>query len=54
MERIAKRLTDLIRNTPLLELNNYSKVHNAQAHIIAKLEYLNPHIEYQRSYSQRH
>ena len=42
MGRIAKKLTDLIGNTPLLELQNYSKEHNLQATIIAKLEYFNP------------
>ncbi len=42
MGRIAKKLTDLIGNTPLLELQNYGKEHNLQATIIAKLEYFNP------------
>jgi cysteine synthase len=42
MTRIAKKLTDLIGNTPLLELSNYNKVHDAKASIIAKLEYFNP------------
>jgi cysteine synthase len=42
MAKIAKHLTDLIGNTPLLELNNYSKTHDVSAHIIAKLEYFNP------------
>ena len=42
MGSIAKKLTDLIGNTPLLELQNYSKEHNLQATIIAKLEYFNP------------
>ena len=42
MGRIAKKLTDLIGNTPLLELQNYNKEHNLQATIIAKLEYFNP------------
>jgi cysteine synthase A len=42
MAKIAKHLTDLIGNTPLLELNNYNKAHGALSHIIAKLEYFNP------------
>jgi cysteine synthase A len=42
MGKIAKKLTDLIGNTPLLELSNYSKNHALEAHIIAKLEYFNP------------
>lgn len=42
MGRIAKKLTDLIGNTPLLELGNYSREHEALATILAKLEYFNP------------
>lgn len=42
MAKIAKSLTDLIGNTPLLELSNYEKVHNVQAKLVAKLEYFNP------------
>jgi cysteine synthase A len=42
MERIAKKLTDLIGNTPLLELENFNQQHQSQATIIAKLEYFNP------------
>lgn len=42
MAKIAKKLTDLIGNTPLLELSNYEKNHNIDAKIIAKLEYFNP------------
>ncbi len=42
MTKIAKKLTDLIGNTPLLELSNYNKNHNLAAHVIAKLEYFNP------------
>lgn len=40
--KIAKKLTELIGNTPLLELENYEKKHNLEAKIIAKLEYFNP------------
>jgi cysteine synthase len=42
MPKIAKNLTDLIGNTPLLELTNYSKKFELNAKIIAKLEYFNP------------
>jgi cysteine synthase A len=39
---IAKTLTDLIGNTPLLELSNYEKNHELDATVVAKLEYFNP------------
>lgn len=42
MSKIAKSLTDLIGNTPLLELTNYNKVNGIDAKIVAKLEYFNP------------
>jgi cysteine synthase A len=42
MARIAKHLTDLIGNTPLLELTNFNKKNKTLATIIAKLEYFNP------------
>lgn len=42
MSKIYKNLTELIGNTPLLELSNYEKEHNLKANILAKLEYLNP------------
>lgn len=42
MTKIAKKLTDLIGNTPLLELSNYEKNNGIDAKIIAKLEYFNP------------
>lgn len=42
MSKIAKSLTDLIGNTPLLELSNYNKENNLDAKLIAKLEYFNP------------
>lgn len=42
MSKIAKSLTDLIGNTPLLELSNYNKANGLEATIIAKLEYFNP------------
>lgn len=42
MKKIATNLTDLIGNTPLLELSNYNKEHNLTATLIAKLECFNP------------
>lgn len=42
MSKIAKNLTELIGNTPLLELSNYNKEQGLQAEVIAKLEYFNP------------
>lgn len=42
MKKIAERLTDLVGNTPLLELNNYNKNKSLKARVIAKLEYFNP------------
>lgn len=42
MKKVAQRFTDLVGNTPLLELNNYNRNKNLKADIIAKLEYFNP------------
>ena len=42
MAKIAKQLTELVGNTPLLQLNAYSAKENLQTNIIAKLEYFNP------------
>lgn len=42
MGKIASKLTDLIGNTPLLELSNFDKKHGLKGRIIAKLEYFNP------------
>jgi len=42
MTKIAEKLTDLIGNTPLLELNNFNAKNNLKARVIAKLEYFNP------------
>ena len=39
---IAKDLTQLVGNTPLLELGAYGKRHGLRASLIAKLEYFNP------------
>jgi cysteine synthase A len=42
MAKIAKQLTELVGNTPLLQLNSYSKKESLNTNIIAKLEYFNP------------
>ena len=42
MAKIAKQLTELIGNTPLLELNKYSAAKGLQAPVVAKIEYFNP------------
>lgn len=42
MAKIAKKLTDLIGNTPLLELTNYNESKKLQGKVIAKLEDFNP------------
>ena len=42
MAKIAKQLTELVGNTPLLELHSFSSSENLNTDIIAKLEYFNP------------
>lgn len=42
MAKIAKQLTELIGNTPLLELSNYERELELQAKVVAKIEYFNP------------
>ncbi len=42
MSEINKSITELIGNTPLLELENIEKNNNLSVKIIAKLEYFNP------------
>lgn len=42
MSKIAKKLTELIGNTPLLELSSYGNNRQLSATIIAKLESFNP------------
>ncbi|NJP41019.1 cysteine synthase A [Oscillospiraceae bacterium HV4-5-C5C] len=39
---VYKSLTELVGNTPLLELTNYEKAHELKARVVAKLEYFNP------------
>lgn len=40
MKRVAKSITDLVGNTPLVKLNRM--VPEGSAHVLVKLEYLNP------------
>ncbi|GHV29875.1 cysteine synthase A [Bacteroidia bacterium] len=42
MAKIARNLTELIGNTPLLELSKVEKVNKLDSTILAKLEFLNP------------
>lgn len=42
MVKIARKLTDLVGNTPLLELTNYNGGKNLKARLLAKLESFNP------------
>ena len=42
MEKIARKLTDLVGNTPLLELSNYNKSNGLKARLIVKIESFNP------------
>ncbi len=42
MAKIAKKLTDLVGNTPLMELSGYCGKYGLEQNIIAKLEAFNP------------
>ena len=42
MAKIAKQLTELVGNTPLLELNKFSQAKGIKTPIIAKVEFFNP------------
>ena len=42
MSRVAKSRTELVGNTPLLELSAFEKKNNLGARVVAKLEYFNP------------
>ncbi|MCB5713160.1 cysteine synthase A [Lactonifactor longoviformis] len=42
MENVKKSAVELIGNTPLLELGNYSRKNGLKARVIAKVEYFNP------------
>lgn len=42
MERIARKITDLVGNTPLMELTAYEDYKKLSSRLLAKLEYFNP------------
>ncbi len=42
MRKVARNLTELIGNTPLLELTNFARKHKLKSRVIAKLEFYNP------------
>ncbi|MDR3128999.1 MAG: cysteine synthase A [Tannerellaceae bacterium] len=42
MAKIAQNLTELVGNTPLLQLNGYAKSKSLEATLIGKVEYYNP------------
>ena len=42
MTKIAKKLTDLVGNTPILELGKFSTLNGLKTPVIAKVEYFNP------------
>ena len=42
MSKIAKQLTELIGNTPLLELTKFSQAKGIKTPLVAKIEYFNP------------
>lgn len=42
MAKLAKNITELIGDTPLLELNNYGKESGVKGTVLGKLEYFNP------------
>lgn len=42
MSKIYKSITELVGNTPIIELSRYSNIMNLDAKILGKLEYFNP------------
>ena len=42
MTKIVKQLTELVGNTPLIELNKYSQAKGLETPVIAKVEFFNP------------
>ena len=42
MEKVAQKLTDLVGNTPLLQLNAFGREKGVQGRLVVKLEYFNP------------
>ena len=41
-KRIFSSVTELVGNTPLVEVKNYEKLNNLKARLVVKLEYFNP------------
>lgn len=50
MGKIAKKLTDLVGNTPLLELSNYNASNGLKARVVAKTGIFQPGGERERPY----
>ncbi|MBP3467887.1 MAG: cysteine synthase, partial [Lachnospiraceae bacterium] len=44
MGRIYHSIEELVGNTPLLDLRNYTKENNLKARILGKIEYYNPNL----------
>ena len=42
MAKIYQNLTELIGNTPLLEIKNIEQAENLKARLFVKIEYFNP------------
>ena len=42
MAKIFKKITDLIGNTPLVELSKYSEKRGLKKPVVAKVEFFNP------------
>ena len=42
MAKIYKNIEELIGKTPLLELTHLEEIHNLDARVLAKVEFLNP------------
>ena len=53
MAKIAKQLTELVGNTPLLELKNFSEKRGLQATVIAKLESQIKELEFNIYYHEK-
>ena len=40
--KIYHNFMELVGHTPLVQINNYSKLHNIKTNLLVKLEYFNP------------
>ena len=40
--KIYHNFMELVGHTPLVQINNYSKLHDIKANLLVKLEYFNP------------